>query len=418
MDKDTKIMLNGIEVLDDALYRMDSRFVFSDKEFDHIRLGYTRRSSMDYRWYIEVEGNTVYILRSWNPTIIFKIPFEQVGDKYISSFSYSAFDPNGQNLETTIKKQNHWNFWIYSLITQLIFNEPVLMTLDHLTEKVKIDLNGVHGFAHWRSVYRAGKALSEDADTKVLFYFSVFHDFFRENDHTDTRHGNRAADVIAETLYLHEKVTCTDLEKLKKQMAQLEFALRYHDIPYEEFIELNNPLKNDRTVHICLDADRLDLGRVGIETNEKYLLTKEAREMMKNANTPFTANNANLKKTDITQQILNTLNSSKRQMPAHFTSNGTRSQSFCIDFDISAEDEQSMASQAWGTAPDPSAIRTGEDLMLAAYVAVKLNGEEHLQELQKIIESNDKNSTSKYKEYFQSCLEYGSSIAGTGAASI
>lgn len=280
MNEDEKIELNGISVNNDAKYKMCSRFSFSSSEFDEIRKGYARRSNMDYRWYLECIDDTVYLLRSWNPTIIFKIPFERVGDKYISDYSESAFDPEKEKLEGTIKAQNYWNFWIYSLITQLIFNEPPIMTFDYIITKVKIDLNGVHGFDHWRSIYRIGNELYPDADKKVLFYFSVFHDLFRENDYHDPEHGERAADFV-ESIYLHEKVISKKGTKLAKQMLLLQFAIKNHDLNPKQYSKIKNPIKTDKTVRVCIDADRLDLGRVGVQPDEQYLLTEEAKHYLK-----------------------------------------------------------------------------------------------------------------------------------------
>lgn len=283
MNENVKVNLNGIEVFDDAPYRMDSRFVFSEDEFEKIRRGYTRKSGGGNRWYVVVENDTVFILRSVNPSINFKIPFTNIGDKYVSEISYSAFNPKGKSLEATTKKTNYWNFWIYGLITGLIFNEPWLLTLDTLVHKAKIDFNGLHGFGHWRAVYRTGNSLSTNIDKLVLFFFSVFHDFFRENEYTDPNHGNRAAESC-ESIYLDLKVRTKDVGKLKLQMEKLAFALKYHDISPDEYARLTNPLKDDKTVQICLDADRLDLGRVGIQPNADYLLSQEARQYIKRFN--------------------------------------------------------------------------------------------------------------------------------------
>lgn len=266
-----------LEVSDSANNQMVSRHLFSENEFEQIKLGYVRKPSMDYRWYIEVKNDTVCILRSWNPTIIFKVPFIKLGDKYISETTFSAFSTAGKDLATTIKKQNHWNFWIYSLIAELIFNEPSIIGLDALVHKVKIDFNGVHGFAHWQAVYRTGRLLSNQVDGTVLFLFSVFHDFFRETDYADPKHGERAVESMS-LIEAHLKMVGKTLTKL--QMEKLAFALKYHDLEPEAYGQLDSPLKDDKTVQICLDADKLDLGRVGIQPDERYFLTKEAKDYL------------------------------------------------------------------------------------------------------------------------------------------
>lgn len=113
---------------------------------------------------------------------------------------------------------------------------------------------------------------------------------------------------------------------------------------------------------------------------------------------------------DLVRAVLDIVNSSDRRMPAHFTSNGNRTQSFCVNFDISEADEYAMASEAWGTATDPSIIKIGEDVMLAAYIAVKLGGEEYISELQDIILKHNLSEIPDLQtqsQYLQNCADYG-----------
>lgn len=276
-DKEKRVYLAGLSVIDDAKYNMDSRLVFSNEEFDLIRKGYERRSSMDYRWYIVTENDCVYILRSWNPFIVFKTQFEQIGNNYVSEESMSQFEVTDKEGHISIFSQNYRNFWIYSLITQLIFNEPPLIGLDSLVHKAKIDFNGVHGFAHWRAVYRNGLTLMPSIDKYVLFYFSVFHDFFRENDMADTAHGKNALYAIP-SIEPTIRMSSKDRGKVKSQIEILSFALEHHDDTPEDYAAIKNPLKDSQTVQILLDADRLDLGRVGIVPLSEYLLSEQARK--------------------------------------------------------------------------------------------------------------------------------------------
>jgi len=44
-------------------------------------------------------------------------------------------------------------------------------------------------------------------------------------------------------------------------------------------------------------------------------------------------------KNDFVQKVLDIINSSERVMPAHLTINGSRTQSFCVNFDISEADD-------------------------------------------------------------------------------
>jgi uncharacterized protein len=277
MNEAVKINLNGIDAYDDTRYELDSRFVFSKEEFEKIRQGYARRSSYDYRWYIECKDDCVYILRSWNPFVVFKTQFEKAGDSYISSKTMSVFEAKSENKKVSDTSiQNYRNFWIYSLISQLIFNEPQLMVFDNLAFRSKIDFNGLHGFSHWRSIFRTGTQLSHNIDRTVLFYFSVFHDFFRENEYHDSGHGKRALLVIP-NIQAYMREAHFDKIQIDSVISKLSFALEHHDLPPEEFEALDNSLKNDDTVRFCIDSDRLDLGRVGIRPESRFLLTEEAR---------------------------------------------------------------------------------------------------------------------------------------------
>ena len=105
---------------------------------------------------------------------------------------------------------------------------------------------------------------------------------------------------------------------------------------------------------------------------------------------------------DFVQKILDIINSSDRKMPAHFTSNGSITQSFCVDFDISEADEYAMASEAWYNATDPVAVMTGEDIMLAAYISTSLSGEIYIPQVyQIIIDTNASKISGNHEEYFQ-----------------
>ncbi len=130
--------------------------------------------------------------------------------------------------------------------------------------------------------------------------------------------------------------------------------------------------------------------------------------------------------------------SSERPMPAHFSHNEDRNQSFCINFEpLNKEDDETMSAQVWGVIGDyinnenplPMRIdqkkfnvilRCAENLMIGAYVITKLGGENFLAELKEkvitnTIESNKFTenkvvqvlSLEKIKEYFDYCLTYG-----------
>ena len=57
---------------------------------------------------------------------------------------------------------------------------------------------------------------------------------------------------------------------------RLLYTISNHTISDEK-----NPLFNDLIVRICFDADRLDLGRVGVEPEEEYMMTDFAKKLVR-----------------------------------------------------------------------------------------------------------------------------------------
>ena len=122
---------------------------------------------------------------------------------------------------------------------------------------------GDHGVAHWARVLENGLRLAEvtGADTAVVTLFAVLHDSRRVNEATDPEHGPRAAEFA--------------------------LSLRGHlfDLPDREFRLLHRACAGhtherthpDVTIRTCWDADRLDLGRVGITPHPSRLGTEAAR---------------------------------------------------------------------------------------------------------------------------------------------
>jgi uncharacterized protein len=82
------------------------------------------------------------------------------------------------------------------------------------------------------------------------------------NDGIDPEHGHRAAEFAMTLRDLH--LTLDDDE-----FRLLQMACRGHS---------EGLLEADVTVMTCWDADRLDLGRVGIRPDPRYLCTPVARE--------------------------------------------------------------------------------------------------------------------------------------------
>jgi uncharacterized protein len=125
---------------------------------------------------------------------------------------------------------------------------------------------GIHGLEHWQRVQDNGLRLARlyQADQTVVILFALLHDSRRHNDGFDPGHGPRAAELAQQ---LHRQgLLPIDAEQLK-QLAQ---ACRHHT---------DTTFSDDLTIACCWDADRLDLTRVGIQPNPKYLNTPEAKRL-------------------------------------------------------------------------------------------------------------------------------------------
>ena len=137
----------------------------------------------------------------------------------------------------------------------------------HLIEfarsEFRLDWDGIHGAPHWSRVRHNGLLLAEHtgANTRVVEYFAFIHDLGRENDHHDPEHGFRAA-MIAESI-------AGDLIELSRyELDLLTEACCGHS---------DGHVIADVTIMTCWDADRLDLGRVGIRPDPGRLCNDAAR---------------------------------------------------------------------------------------------------------------------------------------------
>ena len=124
---------------------------------------------------------------------------------------------------------------------------------------------GLHGFSHWERVLTNGLALAKKngANQRVVTLFAFLHDICRENDGYDLEHGERVKVLILSTIqpeFLHLP---------SHELELLTYACEFHTNGFTE---------GDLTVRTCWDADRLDLGRVGIVPDPAYLCTVEAKD--------------------------------------------------------------------------------------------------------------------------------------------
>ena len=128
-----------------------------------------------------------------------------------------------------------------------------------------------HGLEHWNQVEFNGLLLASKtgADITVVRLFALFHDCRRMDDAYDAEHGPRAEEFIKRCLA--EKRFELDEERLEKLCS----ACRLHT---------RERRTGDITIDTCFDADRLDLGRVGIRPMEDKMATEAGRKIVSKMN--------------------------------------------------------------------------------------------------------------------------------------
>lgn len=122
----------------------------------------------------------------------------------------------------------------------------------------------IHGEAHWHRVCANGLRLAArtGADTKVVELFAYLHDACRLDDGWDMDHGRRAAELA-------RSLNGGLLALSEEDMECLAYACTYHSDGLTEA---------GVTVQTCWDADRLDLGRIGVRPDPARLCTSAAQD--------------------------------------------------------------------------------------------------------------------------------------------
>ena len=142
-----------------------------------------------------------------------------------------------------------------------------MTTLEKIAQLVRnefqIDWDGLHGKAHMHRVLENGRRVAElaGANAEIVSLFAYFHDAKRLNNAYDPGHGQRGA-AFARSLR-GSLVTLPDNE-----FELLAYACEKHT---------DGLTDADITVQTCWDADRLDLGRIGIRPNPEFLCTNAAK---------------------------------------------------------------------------------------------------------------------------------------------
>jgi uncharacterized protein len=102
------------------------------------------------------------------------------------------------------------------------------------------------------------------ADDVVVKLFAIFHDSKRENDDKDPAHALRGAEYAKA---LHKQYIPISEDRFK--------------LLYEACAEHTDGLRSaNPTIGTCWDADRLDLGRVGIVTSTKFMSTAAGKKIV------------------------------------------------------------------------------------------------------------------------------------------
>ncbi len=133
-----------------------------------------------------------------------------------------------------------------------------------IQEQFSLDCRGVHGASHWARVRDNGLRLAAltTAKPKVVELFALLHDSRRFTNGYDPQHGTRAALYARSLAGSAFQLEAVDLDLLAD-------ACHGHS---------DGLMSGDITVLTCWDADRLDLGRVGVKPRPERLCTLAARD--------------------------------------------------------------------------------------------------------------------------------------------
>jgi uncharacterized protein len=145
----------------------------------------------------------------------------------------------------------------------------------------------IHGPAHWSRVRRFGALLAErealpDVARTCIEIFAWVHDLARENDDGGNQH------AIDGAVAIDQIVPAVFDEVLPDQMETLRSAIRYHSdgMTAQQAFEagLLPGVAWQRellvaTIGCCWDADRLDLPRVGIVPDARFMSTPSWRHV-------------------------------------------------------------------------------------------------------------------------------------------
>ena len=138
--------------------------------------------------------------------------------------------------------------------------------IHEILEGYTLPVRGPHGVVHWARVLENGLRLASatGANAEVVAMFALFHDSRRVNEGRDDGHGLRGAEY-ARTM----------------RGSLIHLGDRGFELLYEACrLHTDGHTEGELTLQVCWDADRLDLGRVGIIPKPHQLCTEAARELL------------------------------------------------------------------------------------------------------------------------------------------
>jgi uncharacterized protein len=136
--------------------------------------------------------------------------------------------------------------------------------LEIVRKQFVLEWDGIHGARHWARVRENGLLIAESngANKEIVELFAFLHDVKRADNGRDPEHGKRVADFIKASRPQLLQLSDADFDLLT-------YACMYHS---------DGLIEADITVQTCWDSDRLDLGRIGIKPEPRFLCTEAARE--------------------------------------------------------------------------------------------------------------------------------------------
>lgn len=141
--------------------------------------------------------------------------------------------------------------------------------LIEVRRKARLRESPLHGEVHWRAVAATFLHIQKnksDIDLEVGLAFALFHDSQRQDEMGDTWHGEAAAEFVASSDTLLHLIG-------PARRDQVFAACALHNEGYVE--------RNNRSIGACLDADRLNLVRIGIQPKMDYMSVIQTENEMK-----------------------------------------------------------------------------------------------------------------------------------------